>query len=198
MPVPRLQRLEPAGRRALRLGHRQAVEEIRIDERAGLVGIGLVGDHEARGVGIGRQHDRDDRQRVFPREIEIALVVRRAAEDRARAIFHQHEIRDIDRQRRAGPERVARAQAGVEALFLGGLEHRLARPHAVAFGDEGGEAGIAARQFLGERMVGREGAEGGAEQRIGPGGEDLEPVGAACRARTARARPRSGRSISPA
>ena len=38
------------------------------------------------------------RQAVFAREVQVALVVRRAAEDRAGAVIHQHEIRDIDRQ----------------------------------------------------------------------------------------------------
>ena len=37
-------------------------------------------------------------QPVFRREFKIALVMRRAPENRAGAIVHQHEIRDIDRQ----------------------------------------------------------------------------------------------------
>ena len=48
-----------------------------------------------------RQHHRNDRQAVLARELEVALVVARAAEDRAGAVVHQHEVGDIDRQRLA-------------------------------------------------------------------------------------------------
>ena len=38
------------------------------------------------------------RQPVFAGEIEVALVVRRAAEDRPGAVAHHDEVRDEDRQ----------------------------------------------------------------------------------------------------
>ena len=38
-----------------------------------------------------------DRQAIFRRKFEIALIVRRAAEDCARAVIHQHEVGDIKR-----------------------------------------------------------------------------------------------------
>jgi hypothetical protein len=40
----------------------------------------------------------DHRQVVLPREVEVALVVGRAAEDRAGAVVHQDEVGDVDRQ----------------------------------------------------------------------------------------------------
>ena len=40
------------------------------------------------------------------REFEVALVVPRDAEQRAGAVIHQHEVRDVDRQPPFGIERV--------------------------------------------------------------------------------------------
>ena len=77
---------------------RHAVEEARIDHPAVAV-IGGVGDDEGlRDPGARRAHHRDVAEAVFVGEIEVALVVRRAAEDGAGAVFHQDEIGDIDRQ----------------------------------------------------------------------------------------------------
>ena len=50
----------------------------------------------------------------------------RAAENRAGAVFHEHEIRDIDRQGPALDEGVRRDEAGVEALLLGPLDRLFA------------------------------------------------------------------------
>jgi hypothetical protein len=70
--------------------------------------------------------------------------VRRAAEDGAGAVFHQHEIGDVDRQLPVRVERVLRLEAGVEALLLGRLDLGLAGADALALGDEGGELRICA------------------------------------------------------
>ncbi len=67
-----------------------------------------------------------------------------------------------------------RLEPGVEAALLGGLEHRLAGAHAVAFGDERRQSRIARRQFGGHRMAGRDRAERRAVERVGPGGEDFK------------------------
>src|SRR4029077_8510157 len=56
------------------------------------------------------------------------------------------------------------------------LDDRLAGPHAVAFGDELGEGGIAAGDLLGERVIGRDGEERGAKKRVLACREDLELV----------------------
>ena len=74
----------------------EAVEEARIGEAPG-TDIGLVADGEGLGIGVVGDHDGHHRQAIFAREVEVALVVRRTAEDRAGAVGHQHEIRDIDR-----------------------------------------------------------------------------------------------------
>ena len=68
------------------------------------------------------------------------------------------------------------AQPGVEALLLRRLDHRLAGAQLAAFGDEGGRRRIARGQGGGDRMLRRQGDEGHAEQRIGPGGVNLDPV----------------------
>ena len=108
-----------------RLFRLQAIEEARIDHHA-VIDIGLFEDAEGLGVRVLGHDDRDDRQAVFVGEVEVALVARRAAEDGARAVIHQHEVRDIDRQRPVRVEGMDDANAGVETLLLGGLD--LARP----------------------------------------------------------------------
>ena len=62
---------------------------------------------------------------VFVDEVEVALVVRGAAEDRSGAVFHQHEIGDVNRQLPVRIERMDRADAGVETLLLGGIDDLL-------------------------------------------------------------------------
>ena len=47
--------------------------------------------------------------------------MRRAAEDGAGAVFHQHEIGDIDRKPAIRNKRVLYCQAGIKPLFLGGF-----------------------------------------------------------------------------
>jgi len=81
-PMPRASSRRPISR--LAASTLEPVEEIRIDDRPG-ADIGLVGDGEDRPVRAGRQHHGQDRQPILAREVEVALVMRRAAEDRARA-----------------------------------------------------------------------------------------------------------------
>ena len=101
----------------LRLLDRHAVEEARIDHAAVAV-IGHVGDDEGLRIDVRRAHHRRVAEPVFVDEVEVALVVRRAAEDRAGAVFHQDEVRDVDRQRPRRIERMDRPDAGVEAELL--------------------------------------------------------------------------------
>ena len=107
-------------------------------------------------------------------EVEVALVVRRAAEDGAGAVVHQHEIGDVDRQRLAVAEGMGDREAGVVAHLLGGLDRLGAGAAAVALRDEGGEPGVLGGERARQRMVGRERDEARAEQRVGAGGEDLD------------------------
>ena len=153
----------------------QPVEEFRVIDFS-RPDIGVVGDGEAGGVLARRQDDRGDRQAILAGEVQVALVVRRAAEDRARAVVHQHEVGDPDRHAAAGVERVDHGQAGVVALLLAALDLSLGNPALAAFGDEGGGVGIALRQLGGERMVRGHGQEAGAEQGVRPGGVDFDPA----------------------
>ena len=79
--------------------------------------------------------------------------MRRAAEDRAGAVFHQHEIGDPNRDPPLRVEWMHRFEDGRIAALLGGLDHRLAGPHAIALGDKGGEIGVVLGQPLGQRVV---------------------------------------------
>ena len=74
------------------------------------------------GVLARRADHRHVAEAVLVDEVEVALVVRRAAEDRAGAVFHQDEVRDVDRQRPVRIERMHRADAGVEAQLLRGVD----------------------------------------------------------------------------
>ena len=98
------------------------------------------------------------------------------AEDRAGTVLHQYEVGDVKRNRLAVDERVANAKSGIEAFFLGFLDVRFAGAHSVALLDEGGELGIVRRNFGGNRMVCRDGAERHAEDRIVSRRIDLEGV----------------------
>ena len=165
--------LQPLGDFFLRRLDRHAVEEARIDHGAVAV-IGDVGDDESLRVLARRADHRRVAETVFVDEVEVALVVRRAAEDGAGAVLHQNEIGDIDRQLPVGIERMHRPDAGVEAHLLGGVDRRLRGAHLLALLDEGGELRIFRSGGRGQRMIGRQRHELGAEQSVRPRGEDLQ------------------------
>ncbi len=121
-----------------------------------------------------RQHYRDYRQCVFAGEVEIALVVRRAAENGAGAVFHQHEIGDIDRHLPRRIERVDGLERGAVAALLGRLDDGFAGAEPVAFGDELGEPRVVRGEALCQRMVRRQRQERGAVERVGAGREHLD------------------------
>ena len=114
-------------------GH--AVEEARIDHAAVTV-IGGVGDDERLRILALGAHDRRVAEIVLVDEVEVALVVRGAAEDRAGAVFHQHEVGDIDRQLPARIERMHRADAGVKTLLFRGVDDLLRGADLLDVGDE--------------------------------------------------------------
>ncbi len=99
-------RLEAAGDLFLGGVDGHAVEEIGIDQFA-VADVGLVAGLELKDP-LGRLgpvlerveggDDRNDRQVVLGGEVVVALVVRRAAEDGAGAVVHQHEVGDVNRQ----------------------------------------------------------------------------------------------------
>jgi hypothetical protein len=131
---------------------------------------------EGRGVGAGRHHDRRHRQAVFAGEIQVALVMRRAAEDRAGAVAHQHEIGDHRPAASSPDRRDARGQAGVEAQLLGRLDLGLGgagRRHSAM---KAASFGSAFASSWASGWSGEIATEAGAEQRVGPGGEDTSFV----------------------
>ncbi len=103
--------------------------------------------------------------------------MRRTAEDGARAVVDEHEIGDIHRQGHAGAEWVPGLEAGVIAELLGRLDGRFRSALRPAFGDEGRQLRIGSRQFLGQRMIGRDRGKGGAEDGVRPGREDRQRLG---------------------
>ncbi len=138
--------------------HVEAVEKIRIDQPA-VIDKSLAADFERCGVLIGRADHREDRQLIFARELKIALIMGRAAENRPGAIFHQHEIGDIDRQLEIGDEGMAHAQSGVDADFICFFNGFFASSQSVAFLCECRDRGIVAGQLGAQGMVGRQRAK---------------------------------------
>ena len=141
-------------------------------------GLGLVADR------LGRERPRSPRRRgvtgrsIFAREFEIALVVRRARRRPRRC--HSPSARN-SRCRPAAATRDradGRPRAGVEALLLGGLELGRGGAARLALGDERGGLRIGRGERLRERVIGGDGDEARAEDRVGPGGEDLDRVDA--------------------
>ncbi|MGY3454666.1 hypothetical protein ACVWW5_000116 [Bradyrhizobium sp. LM3.4] len=152
-------------------GH--AVEEARIDHAAVTI-IGGVGDDERFRILVLGAHHRNVAETVLVDEVEIALVMRGAAEDGAGAVFHQHEVGDIDRQLPGGIERVDRTDAGVKALLLSGVDDFLRGADLLDLGNELGKFRILRRGGLRQRMIGRDRHEFCAEQRVRARRENLQ------------------------
>ncbi len=138
----------------------------------------LLGRHEGhvahRRVVVQRQEHVEHRQAVLAREVEVALVVRRAADDGARAVAHQHEIGDEEGQAPGRVGRVGHLEPRVEPELLGPLDGALGRTGPQAFLAEGRDLGVIGRERSGERMVGRDRRKGRPEHRVGPRREHLE------------------------
>ena len=100
--------------------------------------------------------------------------MRRAAENGAGAVVHQNKVRHIDRQLPVRIERMQRADAGIEAELLGGVDVGLRGAAMPALVDEGGELRIFLRCRRRERMIGRHRHELGAKQGVRPRGEDFQ------------------------
>ena len=90
---------------------------------------------------------------VLVDEVEVALVVRRAAEDGAGAVFHQHEIGDIDRQLPGRIKWMDRADAGVETLLFSGVDDLLRGADPFDLCDELGKLRVLGRGGLRQRMI---------------------------------------------
>ena len=93
----------------------------------------------------------------------IALIVRGAAEDRAGAVFHQHEIGDVNRQLFPVDKRMQGANAGFITQLFSGLDRNFAGPQALAFGDECCGLGVGFRDGQRQRVVRGQSHETGPE-----------------------------------
>ncbi len=137
-------------------------------------GIGLVADLELGRVRVlGNDHGLD-LELVFAREVEVALIVRGAAEDRASAVIHEDEVGNVNRQFHGRAEGVGRDDAGVVALLLGAVDLFLRRTDLAALLDERHQLRIVLGERLGQRVLGRDADEARAEDRVGPRGEHLD------------------------
>ena len=118
-------------------------------------------------AGVGRHEDIDDGQAVFACEVEVALVVRRAADDGARAVVHQHEVGDVERQlpRRVG--RMRDLEAGVEAELFSHLDGGLRRAEMVAERNEIRCCLVAFGEPLSQRMIRGDCCKGRPAHRVG-------------------------------
>src|SRR5262249_14924854 len=87
---------QPFGNFLFRVVDSHAVKKARIDHAAVAI-IGHVGNDESLWILSGWAHNRRIAETIFVDEVEVALVVRRTAEDGAGAVVHQNEIRDIHR-----------------------------------------------------------------------------------------------------
>ena len=165
--------LEPVRNLFFGLLDRHAVEKARIDHHAIAV-IGLGVDGEVRGIELGRAHHRGHAQAIGADKIEVALIVGGAAENRARAVFHQHEIGDIDRQAPLGVERVQDFEPRVVALLLRRLDRGDRRADLARLLDERMQRRVVLGGCCGQRMVRRDRHELRAEQGVRAGRIDVE------------------------
>ncbi len=151
---------------------RQPIEKRRIRNPSG-ADIGFIANVEALRIFSFRNNDRPDLQVIFAGEIQVALIMGRAAENRPGAIVHQDEIGDVNRNFGGLAKRVNRFQPGVVAPLFGTLDIFLAGAHPVALIDEALEILVFFRERFGERMIGRYRAERHAEYRVWPRRENL-------------------------
>ena len=168
-----IDRLKALGDLLLRRRDGHAIEEAGVDH-APIAVIGHGAHDEARGVLPLGAHHRDIAEAISVDEIEITLVMGGAAEDGPGSVVHEHEIGDVNRDRPIGIKGMRDADAGVEALLLGGLQRGHRRAHAPTFRDEGGEFRISLGDPGRQRMIRRHSHEAGAKERVGAGGVNLQ------------------------
>ncbi len=97
----------------------------------------------------------------------------RHGHDGARAIFHQHEIRD--EQRQLGTSKgMDHRQAGVIPLLFLRLDLGGGGAAMTAFFGKGSEPGVLRLQRQRQRMVRRDRRKARTEDRVRPGGENVQ------------------------
>jgi hypothetical protein len=134
----------------------QPVQETGMVDPAG-TRIGFLFHVERLRVLARGKHDRADRQAILAGELEVALIVRRAAEDGPGPVLHEHEISDPNREDLVGRERMNRSHTGVEAELLSRLQLGLGSTAGAGVGDEGCGVGPLGRKTLRQRMIRRNG-----------------------------------------
>ena len=144
--------------------------------------VDALGFHRHEGPGqycifraFGHKH-RSNWQAVFGGEIKIPLVMRGAAENSPGAVVHQHKIRDINRQFHSVIKRMQNPDACIISALFGLFQGLFRRATAAAFGHERSNCRIVAFQIFGQGVVGGNCCEGCAQQRIRPGGVDVQTV----------------------
>ena len=159
---------DPLGRRRpvqLARAHHDALVVVCLGHR---IGVALI----AR-----RLDDDADRQAVLAGELEVALVVRRHAHDRAGSVLHQH-VRRHEARDALVVHRIDRADAQRQPLARGRLVVRGSRVPLQAVQELldrlGGPAAL--RQGRHQRVLGREHEERDSPQRVGPRREDGDLV----------------------
>jgi len=143
---------------------------------ARLVGVPVLPAVVAEVLAVHRD-DLQDVQVVFLGEGEVAFVVGGHAHHRAVAVAHQHVVAYPQRHRLVG-ERVKDGEAGRHALLFLRGNLGLGRAAGLALGNEGGDLGVGLRGMRGQRMLGRDGAEGHAHDGVGARGEHMHPAAA--------------------
>jgi hypothetical protein len=153
----------------------RAVVAARVDDAAArLVLVPRLPRAVVEGLAVDRDH-RQDAQAVLEREREIALVVARHAHHRAVAVAHQHVVADPHLDLRAG-QRVRDVQPGRHAFLLHRREVRLDDRPLPRLVDERAHVRRASGGDRRERMLGRDGDERDAHDRVGARREHVEPA----------------------
>ena len=122
-----------------------------------------------------RLDDRDNGQLKFPGELVVALVMGRDRHDRARAVSHQHVVRNPDRDALV-VDRVDGIAACEDAglLFIGGFALNIRLPGGLFLVGCHFGLFIGSSDLVHERMLRREDHEGCAPERVRSSGEDLD------------------------
>ena len=99
-----------------------------------------------------------------------------ATKDRASAVVHQDEVRDINRQFPRGVKGVADFQPGVIAALFGLFQRLFGRAAFAHVGAECCDRGVVTFQRFRQRMIGRDADKRRAHQGVGAGRVNLYPV----------------------
>ena len=162
-------------------GH--AVHPVRIHDDAG-VGVGDISVEMAVGqIAIG--NDAGHGQMIFAREIKVALVMCRAAKDRASAVIHQYEIGDIDGQVPAWIQRVLNGKPCIEPKLFSGFNVGRCGSAFAAFRDKILQIRRVGRQLLRDRVIGGNGNKACAEHGVGTRCKNINAVVTARKAKPA-------------